>query len=93
MDRVELIRERIVQALNPARLEIIDDSHLHAGHAAARGAGHYTVKIVSDRFSGQPLIERHRMVYRAVADLMPHQIHALSISAITPEELQSPQTV
>ena len=90
MERVELIRERIDQALEPVQLEIIDDSHLHAGHAgAAGGGGHFTVRIVSEKFSNHKLIERHRMVYAAVNDLMPTEIHALSITALTPEEQQS----
>ena len=90
MDRVELIRERINQALAPAQLEIIDDSHLHIGHAgAAGGGGHFSVRIVADKFNNHKLIERHRMVYAAVSDLMPAEIHALSITALTPEEQQS----
>ena len=90
MDRVELIRDRINRALAPVQLDIIDDSHRHAGHAgAAAGGGHFSVRIVSDKFSKHKLIERHRMVYQAVSDLMPAEIHALSITAVTPEELQS----
>ena len=94
MDRIELIRERITSALAPVELDIIDDSHKHAGHAgAASGGGHFTVKIVSSSFGSHSLIQRHRMVYQAVADLMPSQIHALSINAITPEEHQSQQKI
>jgi len=90
MERVEMIRERINQALAPVQLDIIDDSHKHAGHAgAAGGGGHFTVRIVSEKFGNHKLIERHRMVYQAVADLMPAEIHALSITALTPEEQQS----
>lgn len=90
MERVELIRDRINRALAPEQLDIIDDSHKHAGHAgAAGGGGHFTVRIVSDKFSNHKLIERHRMVYQAVSDLMPAEIHALSITAVTPEEQQS----
>ena len=87
MDRVALIRERLTQALAPAQLDIIDDSHQHAGHAAAGGAGHFTVLIVTDRFAGMSALERHRLVYASVGDLMPHEIHALSIKAKTPDEL------
>ena len=93
MDRVALIRERLNQALAPTHLEIIDDSHKHAGHASARGGGHYTVTVVSTRFINHKPIDRHRLVYSAVADLMPAQIHALSITALTPEEQQSPRPV
>lgn len=87
MDRVALIRERLAGALTPEHLEIIDDSHRHAGHAgAAGGGGHFTVVIVSNTFAGHGSLARHRLVYQALDDLMPAQIHALSISAMTPEE-------
>lgn len=84
-DRVERIRRRLEEALAPETLEIVDESHLHAGHPGARGgAGHYRVRIVAAAFRDQPLRERHRMVYAALADLMPHEIHALAIDATTP---------
>jgi BolA protein len=89
MDRVALIRERLTSALQPEHLEIIDDSHRHVGHAgAAGGAGHFSVTIVSRKFAEQHSLQRHRLVYQAVADLMPSRIHALSINAMTPEEHQ-----
>lgn len=91
MDRVDAIRSRIEQALAPQRVEIIDESHKHAGHAgAAGGGGHFAVTIVSSRFEGRSTIERHRMVYLAVTDLMPQAIHALSIQARTPREAGKP---
>ena len=87
MDRIAEIKERLVRELSPSHIEIIDESHLHAGHAgAASGAGHFNVFIISDKFTGQSAIQRHRMVYLAVNDLMPSEIHALSINAQTPEE-------
>jgi len=87
-DRVETIRTRIQQHLDPLKIEINDDSDLHKGHAgAAGGAGHYSVRIISARFTNKSALERHRMVYQAVSDLMPAEIHALSIQALTPEEL------
>ena len=87
MDRVKTIREKLEQALAPERLEITDDSHKHVGHAgAAGGAGHFSVSITSSRFQGRSMIERHRLVYLAVNDMMPGEIHALSIQAKTPEE-------
>lgn len=90
MDRVAAIRERLQNALSPQRLDIADDSHLHAGHAgAASGGGHFSVVIVAPGFDGRSGIERHRMVYQALSDLMPREIHALSIKALTPEEQQS----
>lgn len=85
--RVERIRERLIKALAPNKLEITDDSQMHKGHAgAASGAGHFSVTIVSDKFTGQNMIQRHRMVYLAVNDMMPSEIHALSINALSPEE-------
>ncbi|MFC5478368.1 BolA family protein [Massilia suwonensis] len=86
--RVERIQEALEAALAPTLLEISDDSHLHAGHAgAASGGGHYSVKIVSERFQGLRLVMRHRLVYDAVADMMRAEIHALAITALTPSEL------
>lgn len=84
-DRVERIRAALTQAFQPLQLNVIDDSHLHAGHAGARGgAGHYRVEIVSAVFSGMAQIQRHRAVYAALQDMMPREIHALSISANGP---------
>ncbi|MGA0582883.1 MAG: BolA family protein [Castellaniella sp.] len=72
-------------ALEPARLDLIDESHLHAGHAGAQGgARHFRVHIVSNRFQGLGTLARHRLVYDCVRDLMPHPIHALAIEAGTP---------
>ena len=90
MDRVESIRERLNNALSPEQVEIIDDSHKHVGHAgAAAGGGHFSVRIVSEQFRDHSLIERHRMVYDAVSDMMPGEIHALSIQALTADEQPS----
>ncbi|SCZ49307.1 BolA family protein [Thiohalomonas denitrificans] len=86
MNRVEAIRSVLNSTLEPEQLEIIDDSHKHAGHASAGGAGHFTVRVVSPVFAGKSLIERHRLVYAALDDLMHSEIHALSIKAETPEE-------
>ena len=88
-DRVSLIRDSLT-ALHPVHLEIIDESHKHIGHAGARqGGGHFRVNIVSDMFTGKGLLERHRMVYACLQDAMQSEIHALSIKAYTPEELNS----
>ena len=93
MDRIAEIKTRLEQALAPTQLDIIDESHLHAGHAgAASGAGHFNVTIVSDKFAGQSAIQRHRMVYLAVGDLMPSEIHALSINAQVAEEYDTGKT-
>lgn len=80
------MRERLIP-LAPVEIEIEDDSALHAGHAgAASGGGHYRLRIVSPQFSGKGTLERHRIIYGALSDLMQVDIHALSIQALTPEE-------
>ena len=85
--RADRLDERLRAALQPLELEIVDDSHLHAGHAgAADGRGHYSVQIVSERFAGLPVVRRHRIVYDAVGEMMATDIHALSIRALAPGE-------
>lgn len=78
------IDQTLRAALQPQRLEVIDDSHLHAGHAGAREGRHFTVRITSDRFAGLTRIARHRLVYDALRELIPQGIHALAIDAQTP---------
>ena len=86
-DRLMRIRERLTASLTPEQLEISDDSHLHVGHAGARGgAGHFTVRIVAQAFKDKPLLERHRMIYDLLHDMMQSEIHALSIQARSPDE-------
>jgi len=85
--RVAEIRSRLEAAFAPDLLEIIDESHRHAGHAGARdGRGHFVVRIVSDRFKGIKSLARHRMVYAALGNLMQTDIHALSVVASFPGE-------
>lgn len=85
-DRVAIIRAAL-EALSPTALEIRDDSHKHAGHAGARdGRGHFTVRVISDRFEGLSLLKRQRLVYDALGPLMRTDIHAMAIQARTPEE-------
>ena len=87
--RVERIRERLKAELKPMELELTDDSHLHVGHAGARdGRGHFTVRIVAPQFSGLRPLQRHQLVYKALADMMQTEIHALAIVATAPDELQ-----
>ena len=87
MERIAMIRERLTRALQPLELEIIDESAKHAGHAgAASGGGHFIVTIVSPVFENKSLMQRHRLVYDAVGDIMHSEIHALSINAKTPQE-------
>lgn len=88
MDRLQLIENRLRERLAAESLEVIDDSAQHAGHPGARGGGgHYTVTVVSARFRGLGPLERHRLVYEALGDLMHQEIHALSVRALAPEEL------
>lgn len=84
--RMQWIRERLEAAFAPEQLEIIDESYKHAGHASAKGGGHFIVEIVAPAFAGKNLVQRHRMVYEAMGDLMQGEVHALSIQANTPEE-------
>lgn len=78
----------LLDALQPTKIEIIDDSHKHAGHAGARaGGGHYRLNIVSALFAGKPTVARHRMIYSALGEMMKHDIHALHITAFAPEEI------
>ncbi|MGH8726856.1 MAG: BolA family protein [Burkholderiales bacterium] len=87
MTTAERIREKL-QTLQPQRLEIADDSALHAGHAgAASGGGHYHVLIVSEFFRDKNQVARHRLIYSALGEMMKKEIHALSIQALTPNEV------
>jgi BolA protein len=86
-DRRERLTGRLEEGLRPDHLEVIDDSHRHAGHAgAADGRGHFTVLIVSQRFAGLGTLQRHKLVYEVVGDMMTTDIHALSIRALAPGE-------
>jgi len=86
-DRITLIEAAIRNSLTPVELEVIDESHLHAGHAGAKsGLGHFRVNIVAEAFAGLRPLQRHRLVFDAVGDLMQTDIHALSINALTPDE-------
>lgn len=87
-NRTQQIQACLNMAFQPTQLDIIDDSHQHAGHAGARSGGHFTVHIVSPEFAGKTLIQRHRMVYEALSTLMSSEIHALSIQAKTPDEVK-----
>ena len=80
--RVEAIRAALAAAFQPAELEVVDESHLHAGHEGARdGRGHFRVRVVSPAFEGMSAIQRHRAVYAALGSLMETDIHALAIRA------------
>lgn len=86
--RIADMRRLLEEAFTPEALEILDESHKHAGHAGAKsGMGHFDVMIVAAAFTGQGLLQRHRMVYDALGDMMQTDIHALSISAHAPDEI------
>lgn len=85
VQRMAMMDARLRAALVPTELEILDESHLHVGHAGARdGRGHFAVRIVSERLAGRSALERHRAVYAALGDLMTTDIHAVSIRATAP---------
>lgn len=86
--RLERMRARFTDKLQPLELVLDDDSAAHAGHAgAASGGGHYNVRIVSLQFEGLKLVTRHRLVYDSVHDMMHKEIHALAITALAPSEV------
>ncbi len=86
-DREQRIREAIKSSFAPSQLVIKDQSHLHAGHAGALdGKGHFELVIVSEQFAGASRLQRHRMVYDALSQLLQTDIHALRINALTAAE-------
>lgn len=85
--REEKIRQHLEQTLNPVELTIKDQSQLHVGHEGAKdGKGHFDIIVVSQAFAGVNRVQRHRMVYDALRDLLETDIHALRISAYAPSE-------
>ncbi len=83
--RIPRIKQLLSDGLNADSVDVIDESHKHAGHAGAKtGMGHFEVHIVASAFADKSLLERHRMVYDALGDMMQTDIHALSITASTP---------
>jgi BolA family transcriptional regulator, general stress-responsive regulator len=91
-DRMERIRNRLDATFSPLDCQLDDESYLHAGHAgAASGAGHFKLRLVSDRFEGLNRVARHRLVYDCLHDMMHSDIHALTIIAFAPSELPQPK--
>ena len=87
MDRRQRIEEKLRAELEAEHVEVVDESHLHAGHAGARsGGGHFQATIVSDRFEGLSKIKAQRLVYQVLAEEMTGEIHALSMSTWTPDQ-------
>ena len=84
MNRIAIMTERLQQALSPTKLEIIDDSHRHIGHAGSSdGAGHFTVIISAECLNTISRVAAHRMIYDALGDLIPKEVHALKIKLDT----------
>ena len=85
--RIKLFKADLEEAFNPLQLTIEDESHLHAGHAgAASGGGHFRLRIVAPEFESLSTVARHRAIYAALSRHIPKEIHALSITALTPKE-------
>jgi BolA protein len=82
------IRQLLMVALEPTRLDVVNESHLHAGHASSPGTGesHFRILIVSPRFAGESRLARHRLVNDALAGLLRDRVHALAIKAVAPGE-------
>lgn len=78
--------EQKLGVLSPTKLELEDESASHAGHKGNTGGGHFKLYIVSSQFCGKSQIIRHRLVYQALAEMIPHRIHALSIQAVATDE-------
>ena len=88
MSVADTIHSKLTDRFAPARLDVIDDSHRHAGHAGARAEGetHFTVKIVSAGFAGLSRVARERLVYQTLAEELATRVHALSLTTLTPAE-------
>jgi BolA protein len=85
-EREQMIKERLNEAFNPTLLELVDESHKHAGHpGAAQGGGHFILNIESESFAGKTPLQRHRMIFEALGEMMQREIHALSITARAPQ--------
>jgi len=80
-----IIRDRLA-FLNPTKLDIVDESYLHKGHAGNTGGGHFNLTVISEMFQNKSTMERHRIIYSALQDLIPKDTHALSIRAIVQSE-------
>ena len=85
-ERMRMIEEGLA-LLNPLKVEIEDEGHLHVGHAGAKSGGHFKLFIVSQSFNNMTQINRHKLIYKTLSKLLKTEIHALSINAKSPEEL------
>jgi len=95
MSVAETIRRKLTERLAPLRLDILDESHRHAGHAGARPEGetHFAVTIVSAAFVGLGRVARQRLVYQILADELATRVHALALTTLAPGEPGSPRQV
>jgi BolA family transcriptional regulator, general stress-responsive regulator len=88
MSVADTIRCKLIERFAPVRLDVLDESHRHAGHAGARPEGetHFAVTIVSAAFAGQNRVARQRLVYQTLSEELATRVHALSLTTLTPEE-------
>ncbi|HIF95973.1 MAG TPA: BolA family transcriptional regulator [Myxococcales bacterium] len=87
MDRRTRIEAKLARELETIHLEVLDESHLHAGHAGARsGGGHFRATLVSSHFEGLSKLEAQRLVYGVLSEEMVQEIHALSMTTFTPAQ-------
>ena len=88
MSVADTISQKLKSVLQPQHLDVINESHLHAGHRSSPGTGnsHFRVVVVSEAFAGRNRVERHRMVNAALADELSGPVHALAITALAPSE-------
>lgn len=88
MTVADTMRRKLTEAFQPTRLEIVDDSHKHAGHAGARPEGetHFSVEIVAAAFAGKSRVERQRLVYATLAAELKDRVHALALQIRAPDE-------
>lgn len=88
MSAEQSMREKLMIAFQPIRLDVVNESHLHAGHRSSPGTGesHFSVLVVAEKFAGKSRIERHRMVNDVLAEHLKNGVHALAIKAYAPGE-------
>jgi BolA protein len=88
MSAEQSMREKLMIAFEPIRLDVVNESHLHAGHRSSPGTGesHFSVLLVAEKFAGKSRVERHRMVNDVLGEHLKNGVHALAIKAYAPGE-------